>query len=143
MEPEIIEKEAKKWGMSCHISALLSYLGIPFGGIIGPLVVWLAKRNEGAFVDEQGKEALNFNITFSIFFSVMVFFYFIGMVCILLFESILQENQIKLLWIFFASLTLLTMLASIIAHITLTIIASIKASHGQFYRYPCSVQFIK
>ena len=68
------ERQAHNWGMFCHLSALLgfiwfpisSFLFIPFGHLLGPLVIWLIKRQEHAFIDEQGKEALNFQITMTI-----------------------------------------------------------------------------
>jgi len=61
------EKEAYMWGMLCHLAAFAAYLGIPFGHIIGPVMVWLIKRNDYPFVDECGREALNFNISMTIY----------------------------------------------------------------------------
>ena len=56
-------KEARNFGMLCHITALAGVLVAGFGSWIGPLVIWLLKKDEYAFVDDQGKEALNFQIT--------------------------------------------------------------------------------
>ena len=72
-------KEERNLGMACHLLALAG-LVLPLGNIIGPLIMWLVKREESAFVDEQGKEALNFNITIAIagFVSFLLTFVVIG-----------------------------------------------------------------
>src|SRR3954467_5501803 len=53
--------DAKMWGMLAHLSSLAG-LVIPFGNFIGPLVVWLMKKDQQPFVNDQGKESLNFQI---------------------------------------------------------------------------------
>ncbi|MCF8309771.1 MAG: DUF4870 domain-containing protein, partial [Bacteroidales bacterium] len=58
--------EEKKWAMLVHFSAL-SGLVIPFGNLLGPLVVWLLKKDQSVFVDDQGKEALNFQLSMLIY----------------------------------------------------------------------------
>ncbi|MEW6113824.1 MAG: DUF4870 domain-containing protein, partial [Thermodesulfobacteriota bacterium] len=60
-------KQATNWGMLCHLSALLGLVLISFGHILGPLVVWLFKKNDDPFIDEQGKESLNFQISMTIY----------------------------------------------------------------------------
>ena len=61
--PTLSDKEARKWAMLCHLSALSGLLGNGIGFLIGPLVVWLIKRDDAPQIDEQGKEALNFQLT--------------------------------------------------------------------------------
>src|SRR5687767_1240264 len=56
------DKDARTWGMFCHLAALAGYI-IPFGNVIGPLVVWQMKKDLSPFVNDQGKEAVNFHIT--------------------------------------------------------------------------------
>ena len=58
-------KEVRQWAMFCHLSALLG-IWIPFGTLLGPLVLWQMKREMDPFIDAQGKEALNFQITVAI-----------------------------------------------------------------------------
>ena len=58
-------QEVRQWAMFCHLSALLG-IWIPFGTIIGPLILWQIKREMDPFIDAQGKEALNFQITVAI-----------------------------------------------------------------------------
>ena len=60
-----VSSEERTWSIAAHLSALAG-LFIPFGSVLGPLVVWLVKRNEMPMVDRHGKEALNFQITVTI-----------------------------------------------------------------------------
>ena len=108
--------EEKQWALFAHLSALVGYI-IPFGSIIGPLVIWQIKKNEMPFVDDQGKEALNFQITVAI----------IAIVCLLL---VLILIGILLLW------------ALAIVNLVLIIIAALAANNGQAYRYPFAFRFI-
>ncbi|MDA7978264.1 MAG: DUF4870 domain-containing protein [Pirellulales bacterium] len=113
------DKDARMWGLFCHLSALSGYIGIPFGQIVGPLIVWLLKKDEMPFVDYHGKESLNFNITVSIAL----------IVCI------------PLTFCFFIGLILIIPIA--IAALVFTIIAAIKANSGEYYRYPMTLRLIK
>jgi len=109
--------EEKQWALFAHLSALVGYI-IPFGSIIGPLVIWQIKKNEMPFVDDQGKEALNFQITVAI----------IAIICLVL---VLILIGILLLW------------ALAIANLVFIIIAALAANNGQAYRYPFAFRFIK
>ncbi|OPX33762.1 orotate phosphoribosyltransferase [candidate division KSB1 bacterium 4484_188] len=61
-----LSQDIRLWAMLCHLIALAGFV-IPFGNIIGPLVVWMIKREESPFIDYHGKEALNFQISMSIY----------------------------------------------------------------------------
>lgn len=109
---------AWSWGMLCHLASLAFFLGIPFGNLLGPLVVWLLKRDQFPFVDDQGKESLNFQITATI----------AGLLaCVLCFILI----GIPIL------------IAIIVADIVLVVIATVKSYKGEYYRYPYSIKFLK
>lgn len=124
-----IPAQERQMAMFAHLSALLG--GIitagwagSIGCFVGPLVIWLVKKDTMPFVDDQGKEALNFNITVAIaFFALFV----LGIVT---------------LGIGFA-IALPLMLIIGIAWLVLTIIASIKANEGVAYRYPFALRLIK
>ena len=109
--------EAKQWAMFAHLSALVGYL-IPFGSIIGPLVVWQIKKNEMPFVDDQGKEALNFQITIAIL-AIVAFILVFVLIGVLLLGALAIVDLIFI------------------------IIGAIAANNGQTYRYPFSFRFIK
>lgn len=111
------QKEENNMGMLCHLLAFAGFV-IPFGGIIGPLVLWLMKKDESAFVDHHGKEAINFQITMAIGFVI---------------SAILTVIVIGVLMIF----------ALLIANIIFIIIASIAAQKGEQYTYPMTIRLIK
>jgi len=111
-----IPKEALTWGMLCHLSALAWFL--PTGHVLGPLIVWLLKKNDHLFIDEQGKESLNFQISMTIYWCIAGLSFLVGIGVFLL-------------------------PALVIADMVLVIIASIKTSNGENYRYPLTIRFIR
>jgi len=111
------EKDARLWGMLCHLSALAMFI-IPFGGVLGPLVVWLIKKQDSEFVDDQGKESLNFQIT-------MVM---IHVVCVIL---------------LFVVIGLILLPIAVLLDLIFIIIAAVKANGGERYRYPFAIRLIK
>lgn len=106
-------RDARLYGMLCHLLGLSWMVGIPFGWIFGPLVVWMIKRDDHPFIDEQGKEAMNFQLSMTLY----TFGLFVTCVGILL---------IPVVWII---------------ELVYTIIASVKASDGIPYRYPFTIRF--
>ena len=104
--------------MLAHLSALAGLVGVPFGNIIGPLIIWLIKKNEMPFVDDQGKEALNFQITMTVIFliGIPLCFILIGVPIVIL---------------------------TYIADFVLTIVAAVKANDGVAYRYPLTWRLIR
>ena len=109
------DRESQQWGMIAHLSALIGFI-IPFGNLIGPLVIWQMKKDM-PFVVDQGKEALNFQITVAI----AVF------VCLLL--SLIVIGMLLLPLVGLGALAL-------------TVIAGIKANNGEAYRYPFALRLI-
>src|SRR5690348_2962020 len=71
------DKDAQFWAMLCHLSALTMYF-TAIGGILGPLVVWLVKRNDYPIVDDQGKESVNFQISMLLYHLIAA----IGFLCV-------------------------------------------------------------
>ena len=72
-----IDKNARIWGMLCHLTALLGIIGIPLGHLFGPLTVWLLKRNSYPFVREQGIESMNFQLSMTLYIALAAaFLYF-------------------------------------------------------------------
>ncbi|MBL8013041.1 MAG: DUF4870 domain-containing protein, partial [Candidatus Omnitrophica bacterium] len=63
----VVDEESRRWAMFCHLSALIGLL-IPCGSLIAPVIVWQAKKEVSSFVDQQGKESVNFQITMLIIF---------------------------------------------------------------------------
>src|SRR6266566_1180139 len=109
--------DIRTWVVLCHASALLGLFFHFLGHILGPLIVWLAKRGDSAEIDAHGKESLNFQISMLIYDAIA------GVLCIIL----IGIPLLIALWVL---------------NTVLVIIASIKASEGQFYRYPFTIRFI-
>src|ERR1700680_445708 len=65
--PDRLQSEARTWAMLCHLSSISGFIGVPFGHIVGPLIVWLVKKDQFPLVDDQGKESLNFQISMTIY----------------------------------------------------------------------------
>jgi hypothetical protein len=112
------DKQARIWGMLCHLTALLGMIGIPFGNIFGPLIIWLLRKNTYAFVNEQGKEALNFQLSMTIYAlaAALLIYVKIGMPLLLLIAGI---------------------------NFILVVIASIRAYNGLPFIYPFTLRIIK
>ena len=106
-----VSQDAKNMAMLCHLLGLLT-------SFLGPLILWLIKKDDDPFIDKQGKEALNFQITVAIAFIVSSLL--IG-VCI----------------------GALLVPAVAIADLVFSIMACVKANQGQAYRYPVSIRFVK
>jgi uncharacterized Tic20 family protein len=111
------EKDARTWAMLCHIGAFAGYI-IPFGHIVAPLVIWLIKKEGSPFVDDQGKESLNFQISMSIYA-------IIGLVLTLV------------------VIGAVLLMAAVIFDVVMVIIAAVRANSGERYRYPLCMRFIK
>jgi uncharacterized Tic20 family protein len=111
-------EEARKWAMICHLVALVGLLGNGIGFVIGPLVVWLLKKDEDPFIDEQGKESVNFQITMMI--------------------AALISVGLMLILIGFLLITIVLAMMVIFP-----IIGAMKANAGEHYRYPLTIRFIK
>lgn len=109
-------RDERMWGMFCHLSALAMFI-IPFGSIIGPLIIWSMKKDELPFVNEQGKNALNFQISMMIYMIISAILIFIVVGILLL-------------------------IALGIFQLIMVIIASIKANNGEHFEYPLSMKFI-
>ena len=108
--------DERTWGLLAHLSALAGFV-IPFGNLLGPLVIWQIKKNEMPFVDDQGKEALNFQITLTI--------------------EILVSALLCVILIGFLLLPIVGLYG-----LVMTIIGGVKANNGERYRYPLTLRLI-
>ena len=106
-----VGKDVTNMAMLCHLLAI-------FTGFLGPLVIWLIKKDDAPFIDRHGKEALNFQLTvlIAMIISGLLTFICIGFI------------MLMVVWI---------------ADLILCIIAALKASRGEEYRYPLTIRFLK
>jgi uncharacterized Tic20 family protein len=120
--------QEKQWALFAHLSAILGAIvtGHIFGigCFLGPLIIWLVKRDTMPFVADQGKEALNFNITLAIvgaaLFALVLLTFGLGIIL-----AIPAGAVVAIGWLVF------------------TVIAAIKASEGVAYRYPITLRLVK
>jgi len=118
-EPAKPSSSECQWAMGCHLIALSGIvLPIPAVNFIGPLVLWLVKRVDSVYIDEQGKESLNFQISLFIYELICIALFLVG-IGILLFIPLLVFGFVCV------------------------IVAAVKASEGSAYRYPACIRFIK
>lgn len=124
-----VPAEERTWAMLAHLSALLGGLltasfGRGWGCFVGPLVIWLIKKDTMPFVNDQAKEALNFNITVAIASLILLILsivtFGIGLIIAIP------------LWVIIG-----------IVWLVLTVIAAIRANEGVRYRYPFALRLIK
>jgi uncharacterized Tic20 family protein len=116
-DPVAATRDARKWATICHLSALVGLLGNGIGFLLGPLIVWLLKREDDPFIDAQGKEAVNFQLT--------------------MFLAMLVAGVLALLLVGF-----LLMAAVGLVMIALPIVAAVQANEGRPFRYPFAIRFI-
>ena len=102
----------------CHLLGLAWITAIPFANVIAPLVLWLWKRDTQPNVDLHGKESVNFQISMAIY----------GLIAGLLMYALVGFILLPVL---------------LLTQVILTIIGSLQASKGNFYRYPMTIRFLK
>ena len=110
-------KDERTWAMLSHFSALCMFI-FPFGNILAPLIIWLIKKEEMSFVENQAKEVLNFQISMTIYLLIS------GILCFIL-------------------IGIPFVIGLGIFNVIITIIAAISANDGKYYRYPINLKLIK
>lgn len=113
----IATSEERNWAVACHLASLTAYIGVPLGHVLGPLVVWLIKKDQSSFVDVVGKEALNYNLSLTIWL-------ILSAVLVLCFVGVIG------------------LVALVIMDLIVTVLAAMAASRGEIYHYPLTIRFI-
>ena len=130
-----------------HISAFAGFV-FPFGQIITPLIAWQTLKDRSPFLDEQGKEAINFNLSYTLY----AFILSIALIPLFyksFFTNFNSFNNFQLnLDLSTNNLFSIMGLGSIsvilyLVGISLIIIAALKAKEGESYKYPFTIKFIK
>lgn len=117
MERIAKNNDERQWGMFTHLAALAAFV-IPFGSIIGPLIIYMIKKDEFEFVNDQGKEVINFQITWALIFLVS------GLLILV-------------------AIGIFLLIGFGVAWIVLVIIGISKANQGIYHRFPMTIRFIK
>lgn len=116
-ENKVLSESERTWAMLCHLSAFAGFF-FPFGGIIGPLICWMSRKDESAWVDENGKAAMNFNLS------------------LLLYTILIIPLCFILVGFFFLGIIYTLKVVCII-------IASVSSSKGEKFKYPLAIPFIQ
>lgn len=111
-----LSSDERTWGILVHASGFVG-LVLPLGNIIAPLLIWLVKREDSQFVDENGRNAVNFQISWSIYL-------FVSLLTIFVLIGLLLAPLVALGWLI------------------LVIVASVRASNEEVYEYPLTINFI-
>ncbi|PIE99589.1 MAG: hypothetical protein CR961_00230 [Polaribacter sp.] len=132
--------------MIIHLSAFAGYL-FPFGSIVAPLILWQLQRDKSDFLNDHGKEATNFNLSFLLYFTIIGILGFAFFFKALFNIASIDETNISLEAPIFDSTLFLLTLAGVlflaVVKIVLIILATIKANEGKTYEYPLTIRFIK
>jgi uncharacterized Tic20 family protein len=112
-----LDQAVRNTAVAAHLSTFAG-LVVPLGSVIGPLAVWLTRRDRDPFIDQAGREALNFGITIAAYGAVAL-------------VGALMLVGIPLL------------LVGVVAWVVLGSLAAVKASQGQAYRYPLTVRLVR
>ena len=115
--PQAITEDDRTMAMLCHLLSI-------FTGFLGPLVLWLVKKDSSRFVDHHGKEALNFQLTF------------------LLVSVCLGGAAIVLMFVFIGILLIPVLMILGVLALIAEIMATLAASRGEWHRYPCTIRFV-
>ncbi len=147
----MLSQNEKNTSFLIHLSAYLSFI-FPFGSIIGPVIMWSIHKDKSEYLNENGIEAVNFNLSYTLYLFILgmvmfpfafgSFFNFLRQI-----DDFDQLDHFNFHFDFdhlFGFLSIGSLIA-IVAFIRflLIIVASIKASRGEVYRYPLTINFIK
>lgn len=116
-ENRVLADTERNWAMFCHLSALAGFF-FPFGSIIGPLICWLSRRDNSEWVNINGRNSLNFQL------SILLYIVLALPLCLII-------------------IGIPIILLLITLKIICLVIASIKASNGELFRYPLMIPFIQ
>ena len=118
-----------------HLSAFFGYF-IPFGAVVGPLVIWELNKSKSDFIDAHGKTAINFNLSFLLY----TFFLAISIIPFVV-RMIFSHHQHLDLFAIISIAVLIGVMAML--KFMLIIYAAIRANQGEVYKYPLTIKFIK
>jgi len=138
-----------------HLSTLTQYI-IPFGNYIFPIVIWSSKKDESEFINDNGKKVLNFQLSMLIY-SIVLCLIAIPILLYTIFRNIpfnaiIDGNDFVIRNFRFGEIDGIAVLGITagfvfgilkVVEFVLIILAAVKASNGESYKYPFSISFFK
>lgn len=128
-------EDERQMGLWLHLSALANMI-IPFAGYVLPIVIWQTKKDEIPAIETHGKEAVNWMLTSFIYSVVNIIMIVIGII-------ITVAVELPVIGIIIIAINLLILFALSIASIAYAVIAGVKASNGEHWKYPLNINFLK
>jgi uncharacterized protein len=144
-----LPRSIRLWGMWCHLSGIVcapcNCVLIPFVSLVVPYGVWIGGRDKHPFVDDQGRESLNFQISMAIYaISAGILFIFLFLLtCGIAFNSPSSSNSLSNIfnWLLVTIVSVVVLFGFF--QIAVIILAAVKAYNGQSYRYPFTLRFLQ
>ncbi|HEY1655050.1 MAG TPA: DUF4870 domain-containing protein [Candidatus Tumulicola sp.] len=134
--------EERNWAMAAHLSALVAVMGIPFGHVVGPLIVYLLQRDRSPFVAAHARASLNFQITISIV-AVVLFGAVIAAWFFVVLTTSENERSVPARAVAIWLACLFVMLLGAIGTIVWVVMGALAASRDLPYRYPFAITFVR
>ncbi len=142
--------EERNWAMASHLSALVAIAGLPFGHVVGPLIVYLIKHKESAFVAEHSRSSLNYQITVSIAAVLAIIVGIIVFAAVIAVAGIASPHTsdaastaagvgILALWIIIFGVVASLFIVSLV----FIIMGTMAAGAGKPYTYPFAIKFVR
>ena len=115
--PPALSQDERNWGMYCHLAVLAGFV-FPLGNVIGPLIIWLIKKDQYPFVDYNARQAMNFQITLVV--------------------GLLVSGLLAFIFIGFILMIILVLFAMV-----QTIQAIMASGKGEYFTYPYSLRLLR
>jgi uncharacterized protein len=147
IDSDMPSQEERNWGIGAHLASLIAFVGFPFGHVVGPLIVYLAKGKESAFIAAHARASINYQITLSLALIVGVMAACVVAATFAITAGVAQSHYsgdsfpvgIIVVWVGF----ILAAIACAIASLVFIIMGAIAASAGKPYKYPFAIEFLR
>lgn len=143
------ERQIHQTAMLCHLAAFAGFI-VPLGSVLGPLAVWMMKRNEDPFIDASGREAVNFQLSLFVYgiaaFALMAVFGLLSFGGLAAMDGGMNSHAagVGAMVGMFGGFGLLVLgyVGLMLIGIIFPIIAALKADKGEAYRYPLTIRLL-
>lgn len=144
-----LPRSVRLWGMWCHLSAIVcapcNAIMISFVSLVVPYLVWVAGRDKHPFINEQGKESLNFQISMALYTIAagILFVFLFFLTCGVALSSQNLGDAVGNIFALLAIAFVILVALFVIFQMAVIILAAVKAYNGQSYRYPFALRFLR